>query len=85
MAILSKYSSGNVIKRYSERLFFFFFPDVWYVMVAFNDNIFKCVTQCEIDITMDLRFFFLRVVGGNERYNGILLLILLKENKITTA
>ena len=56
MVILSKYSSGNVIKRYLERLFFF--PDVWYVMVAFNDNIFKCVTQCEIDIIMDLRFFF---------------------------
>lgn len=54
-------------------------------MVAFNDNIFKCVTQCEIDIIMDLRFFFLAAVGGNERCNGILLLILLKENKITTT
>lgn len=84
MVVLSKYSSGNVIKRYLERLFFFFF-DVWSVFVAFNDDIFKWVTQCAKDITMDLRFFFLAAMDGNERHSGILLLILFKENKITTA
>lgn len=83
MVVLSKYSSGNVIKRYLERLFFF---DVWSVFVAFNGDIFKWVTQCATDITMDLRFFFfLAAMGGNERHSGILLLILFKENKITTA
>lgn len=55
MVVLSKYSSGNVIKRYLERLFFF---DVWSVFVAFNGDIFKWVTQCATDIAMDLRFFF---------------------------
>lgn len=64
--VLSKYSSGNVIKRYLERLFFF---DVWYVLLLLTKaiwvksnilthNIFKWITQCETDITMDLRFFF---------------------------
>lgn len=38
--------------------------DVWYVFVAFNDNISKWVTQCERDITMDLRFFFFPSRGG---------------------
>ena len=64
---------------------FFFFFDVWSVFVAFNDDIFKWVTQCAKDITMDLRFFFLAAMDGNERHSGILLLILFKENKITTA
>lgn len=48
---------------------FFFFFDVWYVLLLLTKaiwvksnilthNIFKWITQCETDITMDLRFFF---------------------------
>lgn len=45
--------------------------DVWYVFVAFNDNISKWVTQCERDITMDLRFFFfLAEEGRKERQSS---------------